>query len=145
VFTKTLNEMRKIVFVIFVLAVSCGVEEATPTKPTGDDFMTDVATKISEGVVMGVNHTVSGTATIYELNGAYTLVLDPFQSQNGPDLKVYLSKDVGAKNFIRLGMLKSTTGKQSYSLPANTNLAEYPYTHIWCEAFSVEFARAMLK
>jgi hypothetical protein len=33
------------------------------------------------------------------LDGNYTLVLDPFQSQNGPDLKVYLSEDIGANNL----------------------------------------------
>lgn len=136
--------MRKLWFSIFMIALGCDVEEVTPTTPVDDNFMTDTATKISEGVIMGVNHTVSGTATIYEQNGNFTLVLDPFQSQNGPDLKVYLSKDVGAKNFIRLGVLKSTTGKQSYALPANITLTEYPYAHIWCEAFSVEFARASL-
>ena len=136
--------MKKLSILIFVLALSCGVEEVTPTTPVDDNFMTGMATKINMGVIMGVNHTVSGTATIYEQDGKHTLVLDPFQSQNGPDLKVYLSKDVGAKNFIRLGVLKSTTGKQSYALPANINLSEYPYAHIWCEAFSVEFARAML-
>lgn len=136
--------MKNLRFGFFVLILGCGVEEATPTTPINDNFMTDDATKISMGTIMGVNHTVSGTATIYELNGNYTLVLDPFQSQNGPDLKVYLSKDVGAKDFIRLGALKSTTGKQSYAIPTNITVTEYPYAHIWCEAFSVEFARAPL-
>lgn len=136
--------MKKLCLIVLVIALSCGEEEATPTTPIDDNFITDMATKINMGTVMGVNHSVSGTATIYEKNGSYTLVLDPFQSQNGPDLKVYLSKDVGAKNFVRLGVLKSTTGKQSYALPATINLSEYPYAHIWCEAFSVEFARAKL-
>ncbi|MBX2897650.1 MAG: DM13 domain-containing protein [Cyclobacteriaceae bacterium] len=135
----------KNLFVIFlILLLGCGVEEATPTKPANDNFMTDAATKISMGSIMGINHTVSGTATVYKSDGEYTLVLDPFQSQNGPDLKVYLSKDIGAKSFIRLGVLKSTTGKQAYAIPSSITLAEYPYAHIWCEAFSVEFARAML-
>jgi hypothetical protein len=136
--------MKNLFAFFLLLLLSCGVEEATPTKPANDNFMTDAATKISMGTIMGVNHTVSGTATVYELNGQYTLVLDPFQSQNGPDLKVYLSKDVGAKNFIRLGILKSTNGRQTYAIPASITLADYPYAHIWCEAFSVEFARAML-
>ncbi|HCZ37003.1 MAG TPA: hypothetical protein DHV26_13870 [Cytophagales bacterium] len=136
--------MKNICAILLVVMLGCEVEEATPTIPIDDTFMNDAATKLSMGAIIGVNHTVSGTATVYELDGQYTLVLDPFQSQNGPDLKVYLSKDIGAKSFIRLGVLKSTTGKQSYALPANINLSEYPYAHIWCEAFSVEFARAML-
>jgi len=136
--------MKILSAILLVMMFGCGVEEATPNTPTDDTFMTDDATKISMGTIMGVNHTVSGTATAYELDGKYTLVLDPFQSQNGPDLKVYLSKDVGAKDFVRLGALKSITGKQSYSIPTNITVADYPYAHIWCEAFSVEFARAPL-
>lgn len=134
-----------VVLFICLMLISCEVEEATPTTPVGDTFMTDKATLVRSGTIMGVNHTVSGTATLYELNGEYTLVLDPFQSQNGPDLKVYFSKDVGANNFLRLGNLKSTTGKQSYPIPASAMQTDYPYFHVWCEQFSVEFARAELK
>ena len=42
---------------------------------------------------MGVGHTVSGTVKIYDDAGKKAVVLDPFSSQNGPDLKIYLSKD----------------------------------------------------
>lgn len=138
--------MKKLIaLLICVLLIGCEVEEATPTTPVSDNFMTDKAILVRSGTIMGVNHTVSGTATLYELNGEYTLVLDPFQSQNGPDLKVYLSKDVGASSFLRLGNLKSTTGKQSYTIPASAMITDYPYCHVWCEQFSVEFARAELK
>jgi hypothetical protein len=139
--------MKKLILFVslIVFSLACDTEEATPTAPVNDNFMTDKATLVTTGSIMGVNHTVSGTASLYVLDGQYTLVLDPFQSQNGPDLKVYLSKDVGASSFVRLGNLKSTSGKQSYTIPGSVQINEYPYCHVWCEQFSVEFARAELK
>jgi hypothetical protein len=70
------------------------------------------------------------------------VVLDPYSSQNGPDLKIYLSKDPGASDYIRLGNLKSTMGKQSYGVPSGTDVDKYNYVHVWCEKYTVVFARA---
>ncbi|HRG79088.1 MAG TPA: DM13 domain-containing protein [Cyclobacteriaceae bacterium] len=137
--------MKKLVIVICLCSVACEIEEATPTVPVNDTFDPTMAQQVSMGMIMGINHTVSGTATIYLLDGKHTLLLDPFSSQNGPDLKVYLSKDVGATNYLRLGALQSTMGKQSYSIPSGISLSDYPYVHVWCEQFSVEFARAEMK
>jgi len=137
--------MKKLVIVICLCSVACGIEEATPTVLVNDTFDPTMAQQVSMGMIMGINHTVSGTATIYLLDGKHTLLLDPFSSQNGPDLKVYLSKDVGATNYLRLGALQSTMGKQSYSIPSGISLSDYPYVHVWCEQFSVEFARAEMK
>jgi hypothetical protein len=47
-------------------------------------------------------HHVSGMAKLYEDNGTHTIVLDPFSSQNGPELKIYLSSDLNASQFIDL-------------------------------------------
>ena len=93
---------------------------------------------------MGVNHTASGTASLYKANASCYVVLDPYSSENGPDLKVYLSKDETASEFIRLGQLKSVSGKQSYLIPSSVDTAPYQYVHVWCEKYSVEFARAEL-
>lgn len=130
---------------ILYFVTACQPEEVTPTVPINDSFMVDKATLVRSGPIMGVNHTVSGIASLYVMDGQYTIVLDPFQSQNGPDLRVYLSKDIAASSFVRLGNLKSTTGKQSYSIPSTVQVNEYSFCHVWCEQFSVEFARAELK
>jgi Electron transfer DM13 len=95
-------------------------------------------------MIEGIGHTASGTATVYESNGMFTVVLDPYSSQNGPDLKVYLSKDAEASDYIRLGNLKSVNGKQSYAVSGNPDLSQYHYVHVWCEKFTVVFARAGL-
>jgi hypothetical protein len=132
--------------VMIMLAASCGGDDDnTPTKPVDDDFEPVEEQLIKQGMLMGVGHTVSGTVKVYEQGSDKIVVLDPFNSQNGPDLKVYLSKDVGASEYVNLGALKSTMGKQSYTIPTSVDLSSYTYVHIWCEQFSVEFARAPLQ
>jgi hypothetical protein len=128
-----------------IIIVSCVEENVASTAPIDDTFDTTTANVVKDGAFVGIGHTASGTATVYDSGGVKTVVLDPFSSQNGPDLKVYLSKDKSATSYIRLGVLKSTNGKQSYPVPGNLSLNEYQYVHIWCERFSVEFARAELK
>ncbi len=138
--------MKTIFILFFFLAlVSCKKEEATPTTTINDNFDTSAATFIKGGALTGVGHSVSGTAAVYESAGKKTVVLDPFSSQNGPDLRVYLSKDQNASSYISLGKLKSTEGKQSYEVPGNPDVKDYMYVMVWCEQFTVVFGRAQLQ
>ena len=138
--------MKKICILIFIaLLSSCKEEDATPTAPINDDFDTTTATVLKSGTLAGIGHTVSGTVTIYKSASSKTVVLDPFSSQNGPDLKVYLSKDINASSYISLGALKSTSGKQSYEIPGNPDVTDYNYVMVWCEQFAVVFGRAEIK
>lgn len=136
--------MRNFAFIFFLIAfISCDEEHNTPTKAIDDDFEPDTAIKLKMGNFSGVSgHSVSGSASLYEVMGEITLLLEPFNSQNGPDLRVYLRKNATAGSYIDLGPLKSTTGKQSYKIPSNYDVNEYPYVLIWCQKFSVGFGRA---
>jgi len=137
--------MKKFSFLLLVIFLfACQEENNTPTKPIDDNFDPDAAVKLKMGDFSGVSgHSVSGVATIFDDAGTKTVVLDPFSSQNGPDLKVYLSSDASATTYINLGDLKSTTGKQSYEIPGSYDLDEYPYVLIWCQEFSVGFGKAI--
>ena len=139
--------MKKLIFLLVILlSISCSEEENnTPTTPINDNFDPGQATLLKQGTLMGVGHSVSGTAKIYEENGKKTVVLDPFSSQNGPDLKIYLSKGENASQYINLGAMKSTTGKQSYEITGMPDLAEYKFVLVWCQQFSVLFGKAELK
>jgi hypothetical protein len=141
------NSMKKSIWflVLYAFVASCEVEDNAPVAPVDDDFDTTTANLLKQGMLEGIGHTASGTASIYEKNGSITVVLDPYSSQNGPDLKIYLSKDAEASEYIRLGNLKSTMGKQSYGVPSGTDLEEYGYVHVWCEKYTVVFARAEVK
>jgi Electron transfer DM13 len=146
--TKTKKVMKTIIaFALAFFMIACQSEDATPVTPIGGD-KPDLTndTLLKSGMFTGIGgHTASGTAKVYGLNGKYYIVFDPYSSQNGPDLKVYLSKDENASAYIRVGKLMATMGKQTYEVPGSPDLAEYPFVHIWCEAFSVEFARAPLQ
>ncbi len=132
-------------FIVVFALFACEVEENTPEQMTADDFDATGASVLKEGILNGIGgHAVSGTARIYEKAGIYYLVFDPYQSQNGPDLRVYLSRNESATSFISLGLLKSTTGRQSYRIPAGININEFSHVHVWCQQFSVQFGRAML-
>ena len=137
--------MKKYWFWMCFALACCQHEAVTPTVAVDDNFDTAAATLIKKGMLEGINRTASGTSSIYTMNGKSAVVLDPYMSQSGPDLKIYLSKDIDAGEYIRLGNLKSTMGKQVYDTPKGTDLAAYAYVHVWCEKYTVVFARAELK
>jgi hypothetical protein len=135
--------MKKLIILLFLaVVISCKEDDATPTGPINDAFDPATATLLKSGTIVGIGHTASGIASLYERGGKKIVLLDPYDSQNGPDLKVYLSKDINASSYISLGALKSVTGKQSYEVPGNPDAAEYNYIMIWCEQFTVVFGRA---
>ena len=88
--------------------------------------------------------TTSGTAKLVETNGKFQLRLEGFSVSSGPDLKVYLSKEIQPLNFIRLGSLKALNGDQLYDVPGNPSIAEYQYALIHCEKFNHLFGSAQL-
>ena len=134
-----------LITIFLLLIISCQEKDATPTTAVDDTFDPSTATLLKQGRLEGIGHTVSGTASVYTQNTNGVILLDPFMSQNGPDLKVYLSEDINATKYISLGKLKSTNGKQSYAVPAGVDLSKYTHVHIWCEAFTVVFGRAEVK
>lgn len=130
---------------IMIFLFSCEKENAAPTQPVDDTFDPSTATLLKMGAFEDVVHKVSGTASLYDNKGEKVVVLDPFMTENGPDLKVYLSVDENASSYIKLGELKSTTGKQSYEVLDGTDISPYMYVHIWCEAFTVNFGQAKIE
>ena len=134
--------MKILTLFTLTLMLSCTADNVTPTSNVTDVFDPSKATLLKEGMLMGINHTASGHVGIYDDHGTLVVLLDPYSSQSGPDLKVYLSKDESASSYINLGKLKSTTGKQSYTVPGSPNLNQYNFVHIWCEQFTVVFGRA---
>lgn len=91
-------------------------------------------------------YSIAGSATIERSDDNIRLVFsEDFKTKNGPDLKVYLSKiplsdlsekDVD-KNAVRLSVLKSHRGTQSYIIPPNLDIKDYQSVVIQCEAYSV--------
>lgn len=141
--------MKKLVSILTILiSISCSEEDNnTPTAPVNDQFDSmEMQVNLSkQGNLSGVGHTVSGTVKVYNDGGKNVIVLDPFSTQNGPDLKIYLSTDQNASEYINLGALKSTSGKQSYQVPGMLDIDRYKFVLVWCQEFSVLFGKAELQ
>jgi len=96
----------------------------------------------------GTSYNVSGAATLEQQpNGSLVLKFgENFSTSNGPGLEVFLSttNTVGA-NSRNLGRIKSTSGAQSYNVPAEVTLSTYNWVIIHCVPFNVTFGYAELK
>ena len=96
-------------------------------------------------VVTGsAGHPASGTVRIIKSGGKNYLRYENFKTINGPDIYVYLAKDLEAKEYVSLGKLKATEGNINYEIPSGINPEEYPYAMTWCKTFSVLFNYAKL-
>ncbi len=91
-------------------------------------------------------HRTSGVASIeYSLETGGTLNFDnKFSTVLGPDLFVYLATDKSANDFVNVGRLQSSSGEQSYTVPAEIDLEKYNNVLVWCESFGVLFGNAEL-
>lgn len=87
--------------------------------------------------------TVSGFAKIYLENNQYKVKLEDFAVSDGPDLKVYISKENTPINFVNLGNFKGN-GNTFYTIPSGINVSEYHYVLIHCQQYNHLFAIAPL-
>lgn len=130
--------------VLFVL-VSC-IKENTPANPLNDTVDPATASTQSMGdFVNGPYGRVSGMAAIYKQHDSLLLALRNVSISNGPDLHVYISKEVLPVNFIDLGSLQSTNGNQLYLIPGNPDLLQYKYALIHCKQYNHLFGSAELR
>ena len=95
-------------------------------------------------VIGSTGHSASGTARIVKSGGKNYLRYENFKTINGPDIYVYLAKDLEAKEYVSLGKVRATEGNINYEIPSGINPEEYPYAMTWCKTFSVLFNYAKL-
>lgn len=121
-------------------------EEKTATEVKGGGVGTEEVASLPKRVPIldTVAHPASGYALLVKAGGASYLRYEDLKTINGPDLYVYLSKDLDAKDFVDLGRIKATEGNVNYEIPENINLKDYRYALIWCKAFGVLFNSADL-
>ena len=106
--------------------------------------------QLASGSFEGLAHEASGTAAVVELaSGEHVLTFTDLDTDNGPDLRVYLvagpvANDSDIGDFVDLGGLKGNKGTQQYSIPAGTVTGRYSTVVIWCRAFTISFAKAEL-
>ncbi len=90
--------------------------------------------------VVGVGgHDASGSVKIITQGSKQYIRYENFSTIDGPELRVYLSRDLGARDYIDLGLRKGTRGNINYSVPENVDINDYKYVLHWCRPFRVLF------
>jgi Electron transfer DM13 len=140
--------MKRIVIPILLMTMvllSC-VKENTPTTPLDNTVDTTVAMGRYTGTFAnGPYGNVSGAAKIYLQGTQYKLALENVMISNGPDLHVYISKEVLPATFIDLGSLQSVAGNQLYVIPGSPDFTQYKYALIHCKQYNHLFGSAELR
>lgn len=129
---------------------------ATEPMPETVDAAAEAGTVVTlvEGSFVDRSHPGTGVAKV--LNDGTEqrfLRFDPFETDNGPDLFVYLTRADAAADaaafgvdgdFVNLGRLKGNVGEQNYEIPVDVDLADFGTVVVWCDRFSVAFTAADL-
>lgn len=106
--------------------------------------------EVARGRFVALAHPGSGVAAVVKLaEGGRKLTLTKFETDNGPDLRVYLSTGDPASggelgDFKDVGALKGNVGDQQYDIPRGIDVDRFDNVVIWCRAFSVGFTSASL-
>ena len=92
---------KTIFYLAMMLAVfaACTKSNATASAPLNETVSSDTAT-VTGAFVNGPYGTVSGGASLYLQNGKYKLALENVSISKGPDLHVYLSKELQPFNSL---------------------------------------------
>ncbi len=113
-------------------------------------------TVTAEGTFISHEHPTAGAARIITLeDGSRVLRLVGLDTDNGPDLKVWLAAAPVIEGpdgwfvfdddeYLSLGALKGNKGNQNYPIPDDAEISDLTSVTIWCERFSVSFGAAEL-
>ena len=139
-----MNNLLKIALVTGTIALVSSVAVAQSSYGSGSKAHSAKAKTSASFVKKRYN--INGTWSVTEQNGQQVIKFNnDFKTKGGPDLKVFLSSnsisELSGKSVIgsslKLSVLKSNKGAQSYIIPAGVNLSDYKSVVIHCEAFSV--------
>lgn len=99
---------------------------------------------LKEAPLVARAHDVEGRALLVQIGGQKILRFEDLKTINGPDLRIYLSADLGIEDAIDLGAIRATEGNVNYTIPEGVDTAKYRNVLIWCRAFGVLFSYAQL-
>jgi hypothetical protein len=126
----------------------------TDTKPMTEEAAMADEMLMLRGELVGLGdgqHEGSGTVQIVKEGDGYIVQFTNFTSSEGPDLHVALSPSanpiadgIGAE-WLDLGVLQATSGDQSYTVPADTDLSRYQSVVVYCVSFDFIFSAATLQ
>lgn len=134
-------------YAISPLFINIKLDEALPeTKQMESKAMEKSEVQAVLAPVVGTTgHPASGAVRIIEAEGKEYIRYENFKTINGPNIYIYLAKDLEAKDFVDIGKVKATEGNVNYEVPSGVNVGDYRYVMVWCKAFGVLFNYADLK
>lgn len=138
--------MKKLICLFAVIVsfslISC---KKSNTPATANDNL-PAGTTIVSGNFVSNAHSSSGTVkVISDAGGKKYLVFENFRTDNGPDLRIWISPNNTANPYQEVGTLKAVSGNFSYELNAAINYTSNNRVLIWCEDFSILFGHAVLQ
>jgi len=122
---------------LFVTRVSNDVIPTTSTALEQDSSSPSAA--IAFPITDTAGHPASGNIRVIETADNTVVRYESYNGTNGPDLLVYLAKDLEATEFVSLGRSKGNRGNANYTVPSDVDVSEYKYVMTWCRAFGVLF------
>lgn len=137
-------------YAISPLFINIQVDEALPGREMTESPASAPSQEVSPiqsataPVVDTPAHPASGFVRLIETGGKTYVRYEDYKTINGPDIYVYLAKDLDAKEFVDLGKVRATEGNINYEVPAGIDIDAYPYVLTWCKQFGVLFNYADL-
>ena len=131
-------------FLVIIFSMACNKNAGSSSDVLNEKV--DTAAVITKNTIPGefitYGQAVMGVAKVYSKEGKLSLALENFSTNNGPDLHVYLSKEIQPVNFIDLGKLKSISGNQVYDITGMPDFTQYKYALIHCQQYNHLFGSA---
>jgi hypothetical protein len=127
-------------------------EPTTPSAPPAGPSEAATTTaapapvKLSTGVLRGIDHDATGSASIYRRADGSTVVgLEDIDIEPGPDYRVLVVRGddrTSPGDGPELDALRGNQGTQYYEVPAGTAPGPGWTVLVWCRAFGVPIANA---
>ena len=139
-----MKKISCVLILVVLVTISC-TKNAGSSATTLNERIDTVARLVANtipGTFITYGENVKGTAKVYLKDGKLSLALEEFSTNNGPDLHVYLSKEIQPVNFIDLGKLKATAGNQLYDISGMPDFTKYRYALIHCQQYNHLFGSA---
>lgn len=136
----------KQIFLLLVTGLSAVISSCAKNTPENAEEMLPEGITLVSGSFVSNGHTTTGTVkVVQDAAGKKFLVFENFRTDNGPDLRVWLSPNNNASPYQEAGILKAVNGKFSYELAPSVNYQVNNRVLIWCEDFSVLFGHAVMQ
>jgi hypothetical protein len=129
-------------FAVLLLLTSCEVEGELTRDIVQEEIGNEAVLRFTGTFNPTAGISGSGVVKIYELNNSLVLQLENYNITTGPDLKVYLSKQAVPSDFVNLGNL---IPNNTYQVPSQVDITDYPYVLIHCQQYNHLFAVAALQ